>query len=124
MIPEFVLNDNSIHQYAVLDNYDLIVVKYVREPHPDDKPAVYANKEIIEKPVFYGQWRELTQEEIDTENAEIMARNKKILRATQQDKSKEQIEAELEKAYALLNEKLRQLNMVGPTDDEEDFDYE
>lgn len=109
--------DKHIHEYTKYSTDDLIVEKWVRAPHPSDLPAIMSNKEIIVKPEFYGEWRQLSQEEIDELNAEIMLKNKKVLKASQKDKTKDEIEAELERAYGLLHARLEKLNLLSREDD-------
>lgn len=73
-IPDSVYYDNTIKSYKILDS-ERVARYYEREASPQDKPANIVKTELIDKPMFYGEWQDKTAEYL-----EALERKKELLK--------------------------------------------
>lgn len=73
-IPDSVYYDNTIKSYKILDS-ERVARYYEREASPQDKPANIVKTELIDKPIFYGEWQDKTAEYL-----EALERKKELLK--------------------------------------------
>lgn len=73
-IPDNVYYDNTIKSYKILDS-EHVTRYYEREASPQDKPANIVKTELIDKPMFYGEWQDKTAEYL-----EALERKKELLK--------------------------------------------
>lgn len=73
-IPDSVYYDNTIKSYKILDS-EHVTRYYEREASPQDKPANIVKTELIDKPMFYGEWQDKTAEYL-----EALERKKELLK--------------------------------------------
>lgn len=80
-IPNNVYYDNTIKSYKILDS-EHVTRYYEREASPQDKPANIVKTELIDKPMFYGEWQDKTAEYLEAleRKKELFKKEKSINR--------------------------------------------
>lgn len=102
--------------YIKFDEDGLVIESWKREPTPNDRRAIIVEEKIVTPPEFYGEWRQVSPEDIDKINQELIAKKKpKILLRTYPDLSKDKrpaqklsyYETQLIEARKILENKLK-----------------
>lgn len=117
MLPDKIKEDKNLQIYIMYDNNGLIIESWKREPTDKDIKSIIVEEKVVQKPEFYGEWQQLSQEEVDKINKELIEKKKpKILLRTYPDLNKRltkklnDYERALIEARRLLEEKLKEEN--------------
>lgn len=117
MIPQEVLENQNLKSYMLYNSEGLILCKYVRKPTSLDSKAIVGKNGVEVFPVFFGEWEQVPEEEINALNEKILA-NKPVYsvkhkepdekrsakKLTDREKYEQSVHNELEKALKLLKE--------------------
>lgn len=118
------INERNIHSYTEYSRDGLILKKYVRETTSSDTLAQYDHSGVSVLPQFFGEWRELSEKEIEALNKEIIEKNNKRRHykvGVTIDESKVDVsitdpdarnKLALQKAYELLQKKLKEKEVI------------
>lgn len=104
-LPEDIANNSAISRWRKFTKTGALVSEFKRIPTGQDKPAIIDHCAITEYPVFYGEWVQTPQVEIDKWNEERV--NKSRVSTVRQQTARE---IEIEKAQALLQQLLDKIN--------------
>lgn len=104
-LPEEIANNSAISRWRNFTKAGVLISEFKRMPTGRDKPATIEHCTIIEYPVFYGEWIQTPQIEIDKWNEERV--NKGRGSTVRQQTAREM---EIEKAESLLQQLLDKIN--------------
>ena len=76
-LPIEVECDNNLKSYECRNNEGLIISRWERESSPADKPAIVQANEVIQKPLYFGAWKQCTLEQLDRLNKKEEAKRPK-----------------------------------------------
>lgn len=114
-LPEEIANNSAISRWRKFTKTGVLLTEFKRVPTAQDKPATIDHCIITEYPVFYGKWVQTPQIEIDRWNEERATKSR--VSSVRQQTARE---IEIEKAQALLQKLLDQVNGTANQNEEDE----